>query len=551
MAYDDFKYTIVAIEHPSRYMITTDEHFKEIRKSDPVGLWNGVYWFNEEIVDWYSKHGNLKNLSVVHIPRVLYWDFDGPDSGDAAFVLHDWLAANGLVSTVWFSGKKGYHVEVDARQFDPCVFRASKSTYKIVKDFCVDAVVQSGCRRKTAIVDAIWTVQHTIRSRWSRRKDGSRKVPVKREGDKVVSIPAREYKEPEVEVGFFHFESKCEVDIEREVENVTYLDPTSVKENRNMMVFSWAVSMKKHGFTEYETLRMLRGWYAALPEKEGFSFTEAEAAVKSCYARGDGERSPLHVPTLEDVRCLEDVEENPWVGGLETGIWWIDDMIGGLDPGGRLVVLIGASGSGKSLTAQQMARTPAVRYGVVTLFFSLELTAGDLKSRDRNLGRAPMFVVDNPVVTPGDIEVYVRMMEGVGRKPELVVVDWAGLVQTGLSYRSDAEEQNTIAREFLRLAKTLGKTFLVVSQVTGLESQYDLPDPGQVRGGKAWWHIADLMFGVALSRTPGFLRMKCLKSRHRVPGKDDNQQMREGIICEVDTGSFFRKEKEDGEEVEG
>ena len=66
--------------------------------------------------------------------------------------------------------------------------------------------------------------------------------------------------------------------------------------------------------------------------------------------------------------------------GVKTGIGKLDDVLGGLEPG-RLYVVAGRPGMGKSAFMQEIAIRLAAREGQTVATFLLEMTAEEFATR--------------------------------------------------------------------------------------------------------------------------------------------------------------------------
>lgn len=191
------------------------------------------------------------------------------------------------------------------------------------------------------------------------------------------------------------------------------------------------------------------------------------------------------------MRRLDELETGAAVEAVEAPYLELQDMLAGLRPG--QVVIIGARPAiGKSTVAMDFARNAAIRLGLPTLFFSLEMTHAELadralaaeakvdleKIRDNKLspedwdalGRkadgllnAPLVVDDSPHCTLGRIRARLRGMARTN-PARLVVVDYLGLLDAP---KADSRERQVaeLSRGMKLLAKEFSVPIVVLSQL--------------------------------------------------------------------------------------
>jgi replicative DNA helicase len=188
-------------------------------------------------------------------------------------------------------------------------------------------------------------------------------------------------------------------------------------------------------------------------------------------------------------------DANGDVSGIPTGVASLDLLTAGWQPG-NLVVLAARPGMGKSAFAVQAA-IAAGR----TLFFSLEMTAGELMERavsnigsipgrwlrfprdapdhamslvteaSRKVSMLPLLLDDSAGLTVEAICSRARQ-EHMADPVKLIIVDHLGLIAR--EGKHDPSELGAITAQLKRLAKETGATVLLLCQLNrGLEARND------------------------------------------------------------------------------
>jgi replicative DNA helicase len=187
--------------------------------------------------------------------------------------------------------------------------------------------------------------------------------------------------------------------------------------------------------------------------------------------------------------------------GVPTGFADLDDLLNGLHPG-QLVVVAGRPGMGKSTWALDAARSAAIRHGLTSVIFSLEMSSteitmrmlsaearvsltsmrkGHLKDDDwHNLAArmnavsaAPLFIDDSPNMTMVEIRAKARRLKQ-RNDLRLVVVDYLQLMSSGKRVESRQVEVSEFSRQLKLLAKELEVPVVAVSQLNrGPEQRSD------------------------------------------------------------------------------
>jgi replicative DNA helicase len=208
-------------------------------------------------------------------------------------------------------------------------------------------------------------------------------------------------------------------------------------------------------------------------------------------------------PTLADLvpEFLERLETQDTSRVLSTGLSDLDSLLNGGLRAGQLVIVGARPGVGKSVLLGDMARHAALHQDARVAFYALEMDRQELTARfvsaqtrvslshisrrectDADWSRiaratAPLshghlHIIDEAMQTVDSITTGAR-----GIRPDLLVVDYLGLVTSKGKASNRQEEVAALSRGLKRAARDLGCPVVVAAQLNrGLESRTD-PTP--------------------------------------------------------------------------
>ncbi|MGW6912545.1 replicative DNA helicase [Kitasatospora sp. NPDC054939] len=188
--------------------------------------------------------------------------------------------------------------------------------------------------------------------------------------------------------------------------------------------------------------------------------------------------------------------------GVPTGFTDLDKLTGGLRPG-QMIVVAARPGMGKSTLALDVARAAAIRHGIHTVIFSLEMNRSEITDRllsaearvlldhirsgeltDDDWTRiarhlpaiteAPLYIDASSNLTGMDIRTKSRRL-AARHKLGLIVVDYLQLMQSGGGKAENRQlEVSEISRGLKTLAKELNVPVIALSQLNrGPEQRTD------------------------------------------------------------------------------
>jgi replicative DNA helicase len=204
-------------------------------------------------------------------------------------------------------------------------------------------------------------------------------------------------------------------------------------------------------------------------------------------------------PTLDEIEAIG--AQGGVMTGVPTGFADLDSLLNGLHPG-QLIVVAGRPGLGKSAASLDFARHAALRHGLASAIFSLEMSkveivmrvlsaearvplhvlrSGQLSDEDwtklaRRMGEiseAPLFLDDTPNMTLMEIRAKARRLRQ-RHDLKLLVVDYLQLMTSPKRVESRQQEVSELSRGLKLLAKEINCPVIAVAQLNrGPEQRTD------------------------------------------------------------------------------
>ncbi len=230
-----------------------------------------------------------------------------------------------------------------------------------------------------------------------------------------------------------------------------------------------------------------------------------DAAQQAIYQVAEGKASEDYEPlsalmesTLDEIEALS---SHGVMAGVPTGFVDLDELTNGLHPG-QMVIVAARPGVGKSTLGLDLARAAAIKHGLCSAFFSLEMTKTEIVMRllsaeaqvplhdirrgqlsDENWARiarktgdvssAPLFIDDSPNLTMMEIRAKARRLKQ-RHDLKLIVVDYLQLMSSGKRVESRQLEVSEFSRQMKLLAKELDVPVIALSQLNrGPEQRTD------------------------------------------------------------------------------
>ncbi|HET7174048.1 MAG TPA: replicative DNA helicase [Nocardioidaceae bacterium] len=186
------------------------------------------------------------------------------------------------------------------------------------------------------------------------------------------------------------------------------------------------------------------------------------------------------------------------MGGVPTGFAELDSLTNGLHPG-QMVIVAARPAVGKSTMGLDLARSAAIRHGLTTVMFSLEMSKSEITMRllsaearialhhmrngkmsddDWNklvrkmseVSAAPLFIDDSPNLTMMEIRAKARRLKQ-RHDLRLIVIDYLQLMTSGKKVESRQLEVSEFSRQIKLLAKELEIPIVAIAQLNRSSEQ--------------------------------------------------------------------------------
>lgn len=226
----------------------------------------------------------------------------------------------------------------------------------------------------------------------------------------------------------------------------------------------------------------------------------AQAAIYEVTERRTGEDyvriEELLEPTLNELEAIQGHDGT--LSGVPTGFADLDALTNGLHPG-QLVIVAARPAIGKSTLGLDLARSAAIKHGLATVIFSLEMSRSEITMRllsaearvslqamrtgrlseddwdklARRMGEvasAPLFIDDSPHLNIMEIRAKARRLKQ-RQDLKLVVLDYLQLMSSPKRVENRQQEVSEISRSCKLLAKELEVPVVAISQLNRASEQ--------------------------------------------------------------------------------
>ncbi|HHU09488.1 MAG TPA: replicative DNA helicase [Intrasporangiaceae bacterium] len=240
--------------------------------------------------------------------------------------------------------------------------------------------------------------------------------------------------------------------------------------------------------------------------QEGDVEDVVNAAQAEVYAVADKRGSEDYAPLSQLLeQTLTEIEvasgRSDEMTGVPTGFIELDELTHGLHPG-QMIVLAARPAIGKSTLGLDVARAAAIKHGMATAVFSLEMSKTEITMRvlsaeaslqlqdlrkgtlrdehwkklARVMGEisaAPLYIDDSPNMTLMEIRAKCRRLKQL-HNLKLVIIDYLQLMTSGKKVESRQQEVSEFSRAIKLLAKELDVPVIAISQLNrGPEQRTD------------------------------------------------------------------------------
>ena len=194
--------------------------------------------------------------------------------------------------------------------------------------------------------------------------------------------------------------------------------------------------------------------------------------------------------TLDEIEAIS--SRDGGMVGVPTGFKDLDELTNGLHPG-QMVIVAARPSLGKSTIALDWLRSAAIKHGLPSVIFSLEMSRNEITMRllsaearvplhhmrsgtmsdedwarlARRMGEvaeAPLFIDDSPNLTMMEIRAKARRLKQ-RHDLRLIVIDYMQLMTSPRKVDSRQQEVSELSRSIKLLAKELEVPVVAVSQL--------------------------------------------------------------------------------------
>ena len=231
--------------------------------------------------------------------------------------------------------------------------------------------------------------------------------------------------------------------------------------------------------------------HAMLDDAEAQILRIAQSSERQ--AAGPVDLQPLLARAFERIDHLYHQENKDGVTGLPTGFDDLDDKTAGLQPG-DLIIIAGRPSMGKTALALNILENVAVRNGVPSVIFSMEMSGHQLATRllgsiarvdqhqmrrgklqdeewsrlSTGMGKlhgAPVHIDESGGLTVAEVRARARRLKRQVGKLGLVVIDYLQLMEARSKGEHRATEVSEISRGLKAMAKELDCPVIALSQL--------------------------------------------------------------------------------------
>ena len=204
-------------------------------------------------------------------------------------------------------------------------------------------------------------------------------------------------------------------------------------------------------------------------------------------------------PTIDEMEAIQSHDDA--MSGVPTGFAELDELTNGLHAG-QMIIVAARPAVGKSTLALDLARSAAVKNGLTTVYFSLEMGKTELVMRllsaeagvplnhirngrmseddwqrivrkTGHVQEAPLFIDDSPNLTMMEIRSKARRLRQ-RNDLRLVIIDYLQLMSSGRKVESRQLEVSEFSRQIKLLAKELQIPVIALCQLNrGPEQRND------------------------------------------------------------------------------
>ena len=201
---------------------------------------------------------------------------------------------------------------------------------------------------------------------------------------------------------------------------------------------------------------------------------QAESGVFNLIKERNGSRKFVGIDRIV-MNVIEQIEEasrkNTRVTGIPTGFIDLDNMLTGLH-GSEFILVAARPAMGKTAFVLNIAHHVAVRKGIATAIFNLEVQTGQLAEDDwdqvlasaESIAAAPLYIEDSSALTISELRSKCRQLKSKNNLG-LIIIDYLQLMSTTGRVESRQQFVSDMSRSLKMLARELDVPIIALSQL--------------------------------------------------------------------------------------
>lgn len=226
--------------------------------------------------------------------------------------------------------------------------------------------------------------------------------------------------------------------------------------------------------------------------------SSASAEIELAHGKtGSSASDPTHIRDIlgSVFDTLEETSRRKGaINGMPSGLYDLDRMLTGFH-GGEMIILGGRPAMGKTSAALGIAHFAAIRQKRKVLFFSVEMPKAQLVTRllskeshvpmqdmrsgcvtaegweaigdaMAELANGNLIIDDNTGITPSQIRTKLKRMQDRNDLPEMVIIDYLGLLESDKRGENRQMEVSAISRQLKSIARDFSVPVIVLSQLS-------------------------------------------------------------------------------------
>jgi len=518
--------------------------------------------FQKDYLNHFNKRNTVKGYSGKCYSDFIPVDIDDNDLNSAYDKTKYFIELLNIdfeftVQHIFFSGSKGFHLYLPSVSFNN--FTPSEELPRIFKDIVVDI-----CGKEVEVdlknyeYNRLFRINNTVNS-----KTGLYKIALDYdefyEGIEYITEIAHDLKQVNHPALTDYVQNSQFIElyqkhkIPQKNNLLSKIEHGVPKGERDDTAIRIVGLLRKGGLDKNATSMILHGWNKGLDEP--LEESEIDKCINSGY-KYENENMEVDIRHIwafsDDYKSFVNSAKQ-----VNLGISFIDKKIRGLRPG-QVLTIMGFTGNFKSGLLQWIMRHYYQYSSEPVLMFQMEMSGLDIFERAMQMtteksgkeiediyksngnfsellrslreDQEKFMVVDRPGLSFEDMKEYILLSEKILReKIGLVGIDFLQLVRS--TGQTNIQKMDSVAKDLKNFAKEMNVPVIALSQVTGIEDEYERINLMDSRDSKTIVQMSDYAIGIRLSKDGDDIQiLDLLKNRKGGKGtgklKIDRKSMR-------------------------